>query len=177
MKRAIVASLVLTALFTILGVATAQTRPDFSGSWTAESAPDVPAPQMPATGEKRADGLPVPPPPPPPPSTVAMSIRHTDGELAIERTLTSQNAAVLPRVAYKLDGTESVNSNAVMTLKTTAAWEGSSLVLSTVHSFDGKPVGSSKETYRLDGKRLIVERTLNTPRGTINGTQVFVKND
>lgn len=104
-----------------------------------------------------------------------MSIRHTANELAIERTLTSQNVAVLPRVTYKLDGTESVNSNAVMTMKTTTSWEGSTLVLATVHSFDGKPMGTSKETYRIDGERLIVERTLNTPRGTLNGTQVFVR--
>lgn len=105
-----------------------------------------------------------------------MTIKHTAGELAIERTLTSEDAAVIPRVAYKLDGSESVNTNGFMVTTTRSSWDGSTLVLSTVHSFEGKRIGNSSERYRMDGERLIVERTLNTPRGTINGVQIFVRN-
>ena len=178
MKRAVLVSLVLGATVAGHVTSTAQSRPDFSGSWTAESVPEPPAPPPPPPPPRSATqpaGQLPPPPPPPPPSTLAMAIRQTGTELVIERTLSSPDAAVIPRVTYKLDGGESINTNAFMTTKTTAAWEGSTLILSTVHSVEGKAVGSSREAYRLDGARLIVERTLNTPRGTLSGMQAFVR--
>jgi hypothetical protein len=159
MKRAFTCAVVLTVLAAVPTLTASQAKADFSGSWKSASSDDPPPP----------------PPPPPPPRTLAMTITQTATALVIERTLSDQSAAVIQKVTYKLDGTESLNTNGVMTTRTHASWQGPQLVLSTIHSVEGNRIGDSTETYRLENGELIVERILNTPRGTISGSQIFVK--
>lgn len=162
-------AVILVAAATALPAA--QARPDFSGRWASDARDVAPPPPAPPPESSEPGG---PPPPPPPPSTLAMSIVQSDTELAVDRRMSGESPAVIPQARYTLDGTEAVNTNGTMVTRTRASWSGSQLVLSSVHLFSGKQVGDSEERYRMENGRLIVERTLNTPRGTIQGMQVFV---
>ena len=178
MKRAFIGPAVLIAIVAP-ALTAGQITPDFSGSWrseiTREVPPPPPPPPPPPSVSWQPGEPPPPPPPPPPPSTLAMTIRQTATELFIDRTLSSESPAVIPQVTYKLDGSESINTNGFMITATEASWQNSTLVLTSVHSMAGKKLGDSTETYRLEDGKLIVERILKTPRGVITGTQVFIK--
>jgi len=165
----------LTVLISAGATGATQPLPDFSGSWKPEgrSAPPPP-PQAPPALDAPAGRLPTPPPPPPP-QTLALAIVQTPTELRIDRTVQLGERTAVYKLVYKLDGSESVNQTGPIFGKTKASWEGSRLVLTTVHQIDEKILGDSREVYSLDEGKLVIEGARNLPVGRITSRDVFVR--
>ena len=132
---------------------------DLSGSWRLEQleahALLTPRPAVDADG--------VPPPPPPPPQ-IAMKITQTPSAFHIERTLGTEDGLTLQQADYKLDGSETTSQMGPILSRTTAAWNGRELVLSTIHSAAGDAVGpmagqvlgNLQETFTIQEGRLVI---------------------
>lgn len=152
----------------ILGaaIAVAQSRPDFSGTWTPVDAPAVtPAPPLPPGSST--------PPPPPPPRTLSTIIAQSATEIAMDRRVETGGREAVYKFVYKLDGTKSVNQMGPIVSKTTASWDGATLVLSSTFSADGKMMGNGRELYHIENGQLIVETTRETPAGKFTGRSVY----
>jgi hypothetical protein len=136
MKRLVL--FVAVMALAVAGVAFAQAKPDFSGTWTLDAAKSD---QMGGGGMGRGPGGP-------------MTITQTANELVIERTMGDQAV----KQTYKLDGSESVNAGPMGgESKSKAAFDGNKLVIKTVRD---TPNGTMETTatYSLsaDGKEMTV---------------------
>jgi hypothetical protein len=142
--------------------ARAQSKPDFSGTWTMDAAKSDPPPQ--GRGGRGSGGA------------SSMTIKQTGSELAI----TSEGRQGSQTMTYKLDGSESSNQvmgrGGAQTVKSTAKWDGSSLVIETTRDFQGTAI-TTKEVRRLDngGKEMVVESTTQTPQGEMKRKIVYTK--
>jgi hypothetical protein len=160
MKRVLLTAMV--AALVIPFPARAQGRPDFSGTWTLDTAKSDPPPQ--GRGGGGGGG------------GATLTIKQTGTELAV----TSEGRQGPQTMTYKLDG--SPNSNEVMgrggaqTVKSTAKWDGSSLLIESTREFNGITI-TTKEVRRLDngGKEMIVESTTQTPQGEQKRKVVYTK--
>lgn len=92
----------------LLGPASREARPDFSGTWSVVAV--RPAPESSATA--------LPPP--------DLTIRQTPTALSISRTVFDRTITD----TYFLDGRESTNRSGAMTRVTNARWDGTRLVIS-----------------------------------------------
>jgi hypothetical protein len=165
-----VTSIVFALALAMPLAAWAQSKPDFSGSWTVNAEKSDPPPQRGGGGGAgggggraaggggggRMGGGPAGP----------ITIKQTATDLAI--TTDGRNGPVTS--TYKLDGTESSNEmpgrgGASMTVKSTAKWDGSKIVIATTRDMGGDPV-TITETRSLsaDGKEMTVESS--TPMGS-----------
>jgi hypothetical protein len=163
-QRCVGLGIVIAALALPLPLAS-QHRPDFSGTWRLDATKSDPPP-MPKTS---ADGRPGSPPGPRPTMLV---ITQTPTTLVVDQTL----ATGVRRFTFKLDGTESVNWNGPIQMRSRASWEGDRLVFSTANSVEYDNFGNSKEVYSLRDGNLVVDKTLNRRDGTIITIKlVFVK--
>jgi len=153
---------VLTAMLAAMVIpfpARAQGKPDFSGTWTLDTAKSDPAPQG------RGGG-----------GAASVTIKQTGAELAV----TSEGRQGPQTMTYKLDGSESTNQvmgrGGAQTVKSTAKWDGSSLVIETTRDFQGTAI-TTKEVRRLDngGKEMVVESTTQTPQGEQKRKVVYTK--
>jgi hypothetical protein len=109
----------------------AQKKPDFSGTWTPEVAPD-------AGGGGRGMAGP-------------MTVKQTADALTIERQGRGGNTMT---TSYKLDGSETEITMGQMTAKATAKWDGDKLVITTKTD-----MGENTQTWSLAGDTLTIERT------------------
>jgi len=140
--------------------ARAQAKPDFSGTWTLDTAKSDPAPQGRGGGGGAA----------------SVTIKQTGAELAV----TSEGRQGPQTMTYKLDGSESTNQvmgrGGAQSVKSTAKWDGSSLVIETTRDFNGMSI-TTKEVRRLDngGKEMHVETTAQTPNGEQKRKVVYTK--
>ena len=153
---------VLTAMLAAMVIpfpARAQGKPDFSRTWTLDTAKSDPAPQG------RGGG-----------GAASVTIKQTGAELAV----TSEGRQGPQTMTYKLDGSESTNQvmgrGGAQTVKSTAKWDGSSLVIETTRDFQGTAI-TTKEVRRLDngGKEMVVESTTQTPQGEQKRKVVYTK--
>jgi|SRR5687767_1128844 hypothetical protein len=164
----------LLGVMILVGATAAQTRPDFSGVWKpTETAipPTPPTPPSPPTEPPLGR-----PAPPPPPRTLSMTITQTATDFRIERRVEAGGREMVHTFSCKIDGSESVNQIGSIVLKTTASWNGDSLVLSSAASVEDKPLGQIKDVYRLEGGELIIETTRQTPAGTFTSKAAHRKN-
>jgi hypothetical protein len=140
--------------------ARAQAKPDFSGTWTLDTAKSDPAPQGRGGGGGAA----------------SVTIKQTGADLAV----TSEGRQGPQTMTYKLDGSESTNQvmgrGGAQSVKSTAKWDGSSLVIETTRDFNGMSI-TTKEVRRLDngGKEMIVESATQTPNGEQKRKVVYTK--
>src|SRR5206468_9348896 len=106
---------------------------DFSGTWTLDTAKSDPAPQGRGGGGGAA----------------SVTIKQTGNELSV----TSEGRQGPQTMTYKLDGSESTNQvmgrGGAQSVKSTAKWDGSNLVIETTREFQGTPI-TTKEVRRLD---------------------------
>lgn len=172
-----------TAFLTVLTVGwcalslAAQVRPDFSGQWTSATEPAVPAP--PPAREAGAGGRggrgdmgsgwgP------------AITINQDASQLVVQYAFFGRGDLQPPlRFVYALDGSETKNTvmmgRGIQSQSSRAAWEGSSLVIRTVHSFispdSGKPATVEvRQTLALESPAsLVVETTRNGVLGGPTG--------
>ena len=140
----------------------AQSKADFSGTWTLDTAKSDPPPQGRGGGGGGGGGT--------------QTIKQTTNELSI----TSEGRGGPQTLVYKLDGSESTNQvmgrGGAQTVKSTAKWDGASLVIETTRDFQGTPI-TTKEVRRLDkgGKEMQVESTTQTPNGEMKRKTVYTK--
>jgi hypothetical protein len=131
--------------------ARAQTKTDFSGTWTLDAArSDAPM------GRGGAGGG-----------------RGPAGPLVIKQTATE---IVIGPATYKLDGSESINEGRGGAAKSKAKWDGAKLVIETSRDIQGMSI-TTKEVRSLsaDGKDMTVETAVSTPQGDVNHKQVYTK--
>src|SRR5262245_60622532 len=161
MKRAAV--LALAAAVVLPFHARAQAKPDFTGTWTLDTAKSDPAPQ--GRGGGGFGG-----------GAGSVTIKQTGNELAV----TSEGRQGPQTMTYKLDGSESTNQvmgrGGAQAVKSTAKWDGSSLVIETTRDFNGMSI-TTKDVRRLDngGKEMHVETTTQTPNGEQKRKVVYTK--
>ena len=83
----------------------------------------------------------------------AAAATQTIKQTASELSITSEGRGGPQTLVYKLDGSESTNQvmgrGGAQTVKSTAKWDGSSLVIETTRDFQGTPI-TTKEVRRLD---------------------------
>jgi hypothetical protein len=143
---------VVAALALAVGSATAlaQTRPNFAGKWTLDpAAVAAPAGEAAAGGGGRGGGR--------------------GGGLGQELTITQDATTVKidymgggrnpgpVSLTYRLDGTDSSNTNAMGAAQVSkATWQGNSLVVTTQVMMGGNSV-EQRRTFSLEGGNLVVE--------------------
>jgi len=143
----------------------AQSHPDLSGTWTMDAARSDPAPHAgPPRGNAGGGGRASVPP-------NQLLIAQTPKDIAIGR------GALNP--TYKFDGSETFYFQAGE-VRSTAAWEGSTLVISWKRErFDGPAKGSvtimGADRYSLEGSVLTQDSMTVTPEGSQRRKTVFTK--
>ena len=158
MRRVVLLAFVAAVILPF--AARAQGKTDFSGTWTLDAAKSDPPPQ--GRGGGGGGGT--------------LTIKQTGTELSI----TSEGRQGPQTMTYKLDGSESTNQvmgrGGASTAKSTAKWDGSSLVIETTRDFNGMSI-TTKEVRRLDngGKEMLVETTAQTPNGEQKRKVVYTK--
>jgi hypothetical protein len=136
----------------------AQSKPDFSGTWTMNAEKSDPAPQGRGGG---GGGGPI-------------TIKQTATELSI----TSEGRQGPQTLTYKLDGSASTNpGRGGAEVKSTAKWDGSTLVIETTQDMGGSPVTvTAKRRLDNDGKDMVVETTNpGGPNGPMTRKVVYTK--
>ena len=158
MKRVLLTALV--AAMVIPFPARAQGKPDFGGTWTLDTAKSDPPPQGRGGGGGGA----------------TLTIKQTGTELAV----TSEGRQGPQTMTYKLDGSPSSNEvmgrGGAQTVKSTAKWEGATLVIETTRDIQGMSI-TTKEVRSLsaDGKVMTIESATQTPQGEMKRKVVYTK--
>jgi hypothetical protein len=153
MRRVLLTAAIVVAV-TVPFTAGAQGKPDFSGTWTAK--------RDPAT-QGRAGGS------------------HTIKQTATEVAVTIPGGGGPETSVYKLDGSESTNQSqspeGPLTVKGTAKWDGTSLVIETTREIQGMTI-TTREVRTLDasGKEMTIEAITRSPQGETTRRIVFTKN-
>ena len=157
MKRFMLAATMAAVILPF--AAHAQGKPDFSGTWTLDTAKSDPAPQG------RGGG-----------GAATLTIKQTASELSIQ----SEGRQGPQTMTYKLDGSESKNEQmgrgGAQTIVSKAKWDGSSLVIDTTREIQGMSI-TTHEVRKLDngGKEMKVETTIQTPQGEQKRNVVYTK--
>jgi hypothetical protein len=151
----------------------AQTKADFSGTWTFDAAKSDPAGgpggggggggRGPGGGGRMGGGTPS-----------KLVIKQTGSELTVERTLPNGTETAV----YKLDGSESTNKVGMGEAKVKASWDGANLVLTgkqAVSTPQGDFEIDSKDVYSRSGDVLTISTSRTTPRGEMTRKLVFNK--
>ncbi len=138
-------------------VARAQSKPDFSGTWTLDpSKSDAPM--------GRRGGAPA--------ASDPITVSQDATQLTIRRGEQS--------LVYKLDGSESTNRlpsrGGPQEVTSKAHWEGAKLVIETTRDFQGTTI-TQKEMRSLtaNGREMLVEQSVQTPQGERTTKQVYTK--
>jgi hypothetical protein len=142
----------LTALVTagvlvlVAASAFAQARPNFAGKWVQEpAAAGAPAGGGGGRGGGRGGGL-----------GAELTITQSAAELKLDYVGGGRNPGPVS-LAYKLDGADSMNTNAAgMEQTAKATWDGDKLVVTTQINMGGNAV-EQKRTFSLEGGDLVVE--------------------
>lgn len=159
MKRLILAATMAAVILPF--AAHAQGKPDFSGTWTLDTAKSDPAPQ----GRGGGGG-----------GAATLTIKQTATELSIQ----SEGRQGPQTMTYKLDGSDSKNEQmgrgGATTIVSKAKWDGSSLVIDTTREIQGMSI-TTHEVRKLDngGKEMHVESTTQTPNGEQKRKVVYTK--
>ena len=157
MRRVLLTAMV--AVVVIPFTARAQSKPDFSGTWTRDAAKSDPATQ----GRGGGGGA-------------TQTIKQTATEIVV--TIAGRGGPETQ--IYKRDGSETTNQSqspeGPLAVKGTARWDGASLVIETSREIRGMTI-TSKEARTLDttGKEITIEALIRSPQGEIKRKVVFVK--
>jgi hypothetical protein len=155
MRRVLLTAFLAAAVFPF--TARAQSRPDFSGTWTRVADKSDPAPQ--GRGG---------------------SSSHTIKQTATEIAVTIAGRGGPETSIYRLDGPASTNQTqspeGPLTVTGTARWDGASLVIETTREIRGMII-TTREVRTLDttGKEMTIEATTQSPQGEIKRKVVFMK--
>ena len=128
-------------------------KADFSGSWTLNKAKSN-------FGSLPENMI---------PDSATRVISNTDGEMKISGADTSSRGERAMKVAFKLDGSDSVNSQRGADVKTNAVWDGAVVVMKSKIDVGGSPL-DMEERYSLSADRQVLfndTKVLGTPIGDV----------
>jgi hypothetical protein len=160
MQKSIVAAL---AMFLALGtLASAQSAPDLSGTWTLDAAKSDPEPTAGRAGRAGAGRG---------PTTNQLVMAQTPTDVTVRQGNLN--------IDYKLDGTETFYFQQGE-VRATAKWDGPALVVSWKKEFyagprEGYVTTTGKDSYSVSGAVLTVEKSTTTPQGTTTRKAVYNK--
>ena len=145
----------LCALTVCVGAATA--KPNFSGDWKANI--------------DKCDFGPMPPP-----SSINAKVSHTDPELKVTTVQKSDQGDRTTDSKFNTEGKETTNQLGPMEAKSTAVWEGDTLVITSKFEIQGNEI-KSQEKWSLseDGKTLKRAAHISAPQGEFDLVYVFDK--
>jgi hypothetical protein len=150
----------MSTLFVIAaaaGMAMAADKPDFSGDWKLDA-------------DKSTFG------PMPPPSSMTRKIDHKDPAMTVDEARVSEQGDMKTTMKYSTDGKETTNSMMGNDVKSTAVWEGKTLVIKSAANFGGSDFKlTDKWTLGEDGKTLTDVLAISGPPGDFEMTFVLVK--
>ena len=147
----------LMFLVAALALVQAQAKPDFSGTWKADTA--------------KSDFGPMPPP-----DSMVEKIVHEDPSLKVNIAQTGGQGDMTYDMAYTTDGKECVNNFQGNEFKTTLKWDGDALVGNTKGSFDGTDFTATDRWELSDsGKIMTVTRHISTDSGDFDMKMIFNK--
>jgi hypothetical protein len=148
-------SLALLAL--AFGLAQAQAKSDFSGTWKINAGKSEFGPM-------------------PPPDSMTEKIVHEDPSLKVNVVQTGGGGDMTYDMVYTTDGKECVNHLGDNEFKSTLKWDGDDLVTDTKGSFDGNAF-TAKDRWTLSdgGKTLTTQRHISTDGGDFDIKLVFEK--
>ena len=150
-----------TAAVLIAVSMSAQSLPDFSGTWTMDAS--------------KSDFGPMPPP-----ESVVMVIDHKEPTVKVSTTQKSQMGDSSNDSTYTTDGKDNVNKMRSpagdQDVKSTTKWSGKTLMTTRTLEAQGMSIGID-DSWELsaDGKVLTVNRQLKTPQGDFGTKLVFNK--
>ena len=139
-------AVVTAALVVAIGAATYAQKPDFSGTWTL----DADASQLPGGGGGGGRGGMMAGP---------ITVKQTGETLTVERSFGDNKVTS----TFKLDGSETTNTmmgrgGQSVEAKSTAKWDGQTLVITTRRDMGGNTVETT-ETWTVNGSTLTIEST------------------
>ena len=151
------AGFLLLGLAALLVVASAQSKPNFSGTWKLNA-------------EKSDFGA------MPGPKSRTDKIDHQDPDLKVTSTVETQKGEYTSNLKYTTDGKESTNQMRNNPVKSTAKWDGDALAIDSKANFNGNDV-TIKDKWSLskDGKTLTINRQLEGPQGKAEQKVVLEK--
>ncbi|MGH9664650.1 MAG: hypothetical protein ACRD9L_09530 [Bryobacteraceae bacterium] len=159
MKKAIRLSFSALAILIFGAISSAQAKPNFSGEWKFDAA--------------KSDFGPMPVP-----AVFTRAITHTDPKLHIVTTQSGPQGERTTESDYQTDGKEIVHKVGDREVKSTAAWEGDTLGITTKIDVEGgQVVMQEKWTLSEDGKTLTSLLHANTPQGELEIKVVMNKNN
>lgn len=155
--RRIGSKFLVVALAAVWGLASAQAKPNFSGSWKLNASKSdfgaIPAP------DSRTD-----------------KITHEEPNLADTMSTSGQMGDVTADLKYSTDGKETTNSIRGNEIKSTAKWEGDELVISSKGSIQGNDLTLTDHwSLSEDGKTLTISRHINSPMGETDQKVILEK--
>lgn len=154
MRRVLLTAILAAAIFPF--TASAQGRPDFSGTWTRVADKSDSAPQ--GSGGSS----------------------HTIKQTATEIAVTIAGRGGPETSIYRLDGSASTNQvqspEGPLTVAGTAGWDGASLVIETTREIRGMTI-TTREVRTLDttGKEMTIEATTRSPQGEVKRKVVLTR--
>jgi hypothetical protein len=156
MRKAIVAVLSVTAFATSV---VAQSKPNFSGTWTLNVAKSEFGP-LPAP-DSRTD-----------------VIEHNDPTIKDNVTQKGGQGDIVGTINYTTDGKEVTNQLGPREIKSTLAWEGSNLVVNSKLMYNDAEI-TIKNVWTLsdDGKTLTQNAHITSPMGELDNKMVYEKQD
>ena len=152
-------TLVLLALVAGAASLAAQSKPNFSGTWTLNVA-------------KSDFGM------IPAPSSRTDVVEHNDPTIKVTSSQEGQQGKRTDVSNFTTDGKESTNKMGPMDAKSTMTWQGSNLVQNVKLDFQGQDV-NIKTTWSLseDGKTLSMNGHVASPMGEFDTKMIFDKGD
>jgi len=160
----------MVAFIVTFAAAHAQSKPDFTGTWTLDptKSESTPGGRGAAGGGGGGRGS----------GSSQLTIKQTTDQMVI----VAGAGQATRMLTYKLDGSESTNEipgrGGSTVAKSAAKWDGSSLVIETTRDVAGTPI-TTKEVRTLDsgGQEMVVETTIETPQGPRKRTAVYTKDE
>ena len=148
---------ILVLIVALASFAVAADKPNFSGDWKINIDKSVFGPM-------------------PPPSSMTRKIAHTDPALSYDEAQSGAQGDLQRTVKYSTDGKETTNDFMGQPTKSTAAWDGSKLVITTKAEFGGTEV-KLIDTWSLstDGKEFTDVMHIVSPQGEFDITFVLNK--
>ena len=128
-------------------------KADFSGSWTLNKAKSN-------FGSLPENMI---------PDSATRLISNTDSEMKMSGADTSSRGERAMKVAFKLDGSDSVNSQRGADVKTNAVWDGAAVVMKSKIDVGGSPL-DMEERFSLSADRQVLfndTKVLGTPIGDV----------
>lgn len=147
--------LVIVVLALAAGTASGIAKPNFTGAWKL-------APEKSDFGAMPA------------PEKFESKIAHSDPDLKVATIQIGQQGETTTDWTFNTEGKETENSFLGNPAKSTATWEGDTLVLVTKMNFGGIEI-VQRMTLSEEGKTLTSRTTFKTPQGDMNLSFVFAK--